>query len=73
MGLNVVGVVKYGECHYSKPFEKDESEIKVTEVEWKAVPISKTSKRVRLDIVRGALYINFRFILNKIHWSKIFS
>ena len=35
MGLNVVGVVKYGECHYSKPFEKDESEIKVTEVEWK--------------------------------------
>ena len=39
--------MKYGECHYSKPFEKDESEIKVTEVEWKAVPISKTSKRVR--------------------------
>ena len=55
--------MKYGECHYSKPFEKDESEIKVTEVEWKAVPISKTSKRFRLDIVRGALYINFRFII----------
>jgi hypothetical protein len=57
MGLNVVGVVKYGECHYSKPFEKDESEIKVTEVEWKTVPISKTSTRVRLGIVRGALYV----------------
>ena len=49
--------MKYGECHYSKPFEKDESEIKVTEVEWKTVPISKTSTRVRLGIVRGALYV----------------
>ena len=66
MGSNSVDVEKYGKWHSSPPLKCDcensknnkicfcyESKINVTKVEWKAVPMSKTSTRVGLGIARG--------------------
>ena len=55
MGSNSVDVEKYGEWNESKPCDKEESEIQVTKVEWMAVPMSKTSIRVGLGIIRGVV------------------
>ena len=55
MGSNSVDVEKYGEWHKIKPCDKEECEIQVTKVEWMAVPMSKTSTRVGLGIIRGVV------------------
>ena len=70
MGSDSVDVEKYAEWHDSTPLECTcenskknppvfclcyESTIKVTQLEWKAVPMSKTSTRVLLGIARGVV------------------